>query len=663
MRVRSKTVLPIISILFAVLPLLAQQDMGSDTKHEPQSLNSLEKLEGVEIGKQYLVLIATDTYSEWSSFRGSRTPVNDSQKLKKEITTFYHMDRIIELYNNKATKAAIYNLLRSFKKEGQNQLSKSDSLFIYYAGHGELDRETDKGYWIPYDGGLNKISKSNWMDHSELTGLIKNIEADHILIVSDSCFSGALLSAYMGENLRDTEQSLKKVYPFRARKVLTSGAKEYVPVKSVFAESFRDALKKQKSRLYVKMSSIFNSIEDIVVKKTGNRPLYNDLEGVGSTPESRFILFTRKGWSKIVQTSRKERLYREYFEKAKSNHANKKYDLALEYILKAKEIKKTEEIRIWEESISDKKKLELLQPGEVYYKVKRFIEEGVSLYNEGQFEEAEKKFEEAMGLNPEEKTVKEYIQKLTEWKDIPEITPQAVVTFKRSRLKSLILPEVIVELYRKFPNLPPEGFLESLKKKRNLQGYWEVELDGHHMVYIPKQQSGKGGFFIDKYEVSFALLEQVKKFKKIRKKSGILLIQKSTHDNPALVTFNEAEAFCMKKGFQLPTEAQWELAAGVEKGNTYPWGVEAVDAGGIYRANYEVMEDKDGFDHLAPVNSFQEFASPYGLVNLTGNVWEWVQGRKCKGGGFMSKKEKLKITSSSMLEAQVGFRCVKEVGK
>ena len=90
-------------------------------------------------------------------------------------------------------------------------------------------------------------------------------------------------------------------------------------------------------------------------------------------------------------------------------------------------------------------------------------------------------------------------------------------------------------------------------------------------------------------------------------------------DEPVVnVDWAEAAAYCEWVGGRLPTEAEWELAARGPQGREYPWGAEWDPA----RLN--AAGDADGHAKTAPVGSYPSGASPFGLLDMGGNVAEWT---------------------------------------
>lgn len=132
-----------------------------------------------------------------------------------------------------------------------------------------------------------------------------------------------------------------------------------------------------------------------------------------------------------------------------------------------------------------------------------------------------------------------------------------------------------------------------------------------HTVYLDD-------FWIDRTEVTndmYRKCVQIEKCSEPAHSPHYDLAEYGAH--PALgISWDQAVEYCTWTGRRLPTEAEWEKAARGTDGRLYPWGNEEPDPA--------LLNFNHFADDTVEVGSYPAGASPYGVLDMAGNVWEWV---------------------------------------
>jgi iron(II)-dependent oxidoreductase len=176
--------------------------------------------------------------------------------------------------------------------------------------------------------------------------------------------------------------------------------------------------------------------------------------------------------------------------------------------------------------------------------------------------------------------------------------------------------------------IPAGGFLMGSTEQQALEA-WQKNDGGYdkesYLAEYPRRKIMLPDYYIDKKEVSNG---DYKMFVEATDHTAPALWSDQNLNSPGLpvigVDWNDADAYCQWLGKRLPTEAEWEKAARGMDGRIWPWG----NVWSPTKANHGNgteygFDESDNYKYTAPVGA-ELGVSPYGVLNMAGNVYEWV---------------------------------------
>ncbi len=234
-------------------------------------------------GKYFALLIAVEDYND-PQINDLDKPIKDAQKLFDVLINEYLFETLNVTFLKNPTREQIISSLDRLEKE----LTKSDNLLIFYAGHGYWNETSQKGFWLPSDA--SKQNTSNWIGNSSVSDYIRSIPAKHTLLIADACFSGSIFKTRAAFGNQDL--SAMKLYEFTSRKAMTSGTLTEVPDKSVFIDFLVKRLYENQDH-YLPSEQLFFSFKPAVLNNTESIPQYGVVGNAGDEGGD-FIFMRRK---------------------------------------------------------------------------------------------------------------------------------------------------------------------------------------------------------------------------------------------------------------------------------------------------------------------------------------------------------------------------------
>ncbi len=557
-----------------------------------------------------------------------RYAVNDAQAVRQALLAQgFRRDRIITLTDAQATKAAIEGLLGDRLR---GQVGANDRLLVFFAGHGKTDRlrsGEEEGYLLPVDGDPDGLF-STAISMTALRQISDRLRAKHILYIVDACYSGyAIYNRSIADDL--LEEMVKKP----AIQILTAGRQRDEAQErgshGVFTEVLLRGLQGDafagKGWLAVEELGVWVKQRVFAESNKKQLPQYGNLSGEGQ------FVFLKPGGPPLAAPTPAEPPQPQVTLVPRQEFGS----LAI--------TSKVAGVEVW----LDDRRLGETRPGADLL---------------------------VSNLPVGSRRVKASKDGYKAWEREVDVAAN-------------VQTDVVIDLERLIESLQA-GTIQRRGR------------DNAEMVYIPAatftmgdtygdgdadekptHQVALAAFWLDRIEVTNA--QFVRFIAAGNTAQGEWRKYASGKDQHPVVavTWHDAVAYCRWAEKRLPTEAEWEYAARGTDGRKYPWGNAWEDTRARFSGNR-------GSETTAPVGSYPTGASPFGALDMAGNVWEWVNslykpypyvatdgreglsasgGRVVRGGswgydpGGLRSANRIRGGPADGFYGDVGFRCAQAV--